>query len=1040
MRILPAERGRERGHLREKCVVKARITDRCGVRLVHQRVVVSLHGVSSGSLHALEMRLFGPFTVLRHGHPLPRLRTRKGQSLLALLALRAGRAVERRWLAGVLWPESPEAQARYNLRRSLSDLRLALGPEASRLYSGRQSQTLALDLEGARVDVIAFDQAIERGDAASLQAAALLYQGPLLEGCFDEWVLSEREARERALADALETLAHDASARADWGTAERYLRRAVGLDPLRETAQRALMQTLVRAGTPAAALQCFRDLRLLLARELMAEPAPETAAVFRQIRADVRRQLRRSPPPRTTAPSSPAFLGNLPHPRTAFLGREQEIDDVEARLDQARLLTLTGTGGVGKTRLAIRVAAEVAADYDDGVWFVDLAPLSNGALVARAVATVLAVREEPNRLLVDTLCDVLAEKRLLLILDNCEHLVPACAALADTLVRRCSRLRLCATSRQALGVPGEITWRVPSLSVPNAALLSVEERSVTNHVMESEAVRLFVARAIESCPDFQMTAGNARAVAEVCTRLDGIPLAIELAAVRTKVLSVEQIAVRLQDRFRLLTTDGGRSAVRRQQTLRATLDWSYDLLGADEQTFLRRLSSFTDGATLDAAEAVCSGGAVAREDVIDLVTALVDRSLVVIKSLGRRENRYDFLETIRQYGHDRLNQSGEAVEVRGRHARFFLQLAVDAEPHLSGAEQAMWLGRLETEHNNLRAALIFFLEREPPRALCLALALNTFWEVRAHFVEGRDWLERALAGSSDAPALWRARAAGAAGRLAWYQQDHAAARALLEESLRVCEALDERRSAVVTLGSLGLVAVAEGDYVRARALCERAVAEARTLGDKQLLASQLRDFEHVAGALFDVATARALDEEALALCRELGDGRGVAHALMGLGMADVYSGDALRARGRFLESLSLSRTSGESWLICGALFGLGQAETALGEFTSAYGHYAQSLRLDRASNSNFAGPLFEALAALAAAEGRAARAARLLGASEAFHEARRFPLLPYLRPEHDRAVATARAGLDPDAFAAAWTEGRTMRFDWAVALALTREE
>ena len=410
------------------------------------------------------------------------------------------------------------------------------------------------------------------------------------------------------------------------------------------------------------------------------------------------------------------------------------------------------------------------------------------------------------------------------------------------------------------------------------------------------------------------------------------------------------------------------------------------------------------------------------------------------KTAAGGQDRYDFLETIRQYGEDRLKQSGEAVEVKRRHATLFLQLAVDAEPHLAGAEQALWLGRLETEHNNLRAALTFFIEHEPARALCMALALNTFWEVRAHFVEGRVWLERALEQSPDAPRAWRARAAGAAGRLAWYQEDLAAARALLEESLRLFEALDERRSAIVTLGSLGLLAMAEGDYVRARALCERAVAEARTLGDKQILASQLRDFEHVAGVLFDVATARALDEEALALWGELGDCRGVAHALMGLGMADVYSGEALRARGRFLESLSLSRPLGDSWLICGALFGLGHADRALGDFTSAHEHYAQSLRLCRASNSNFGGPLFEALAALAAAEGRAARAALLLGASEAFHEARRFPLLPYLRPEHDRAVATARAGLDLDAFATAWTEGRTMGLDRAVALALAREE
>ena len=1000
---------------------------------------MGLHERSDGSPSGLDMRLFGPFTALSHGEPLPALRTRKGQSLLALLALRAGRPVARPWLAGVLWPDSPEAQALYNLRRSLSDLRRALGSEGHRLYPGRPSQTLVLDLQGATVDVLAFDEAVNRGDILSLQSATRLYRGPLLEGCLEEWVVPERETRERSLANALETLAHHASAKEDWGAAERYLRRAVDLDPLRETTRRALMQALARSGAPGAAIQCFQDLRRLLARELKTEPAPETWGVLRQIRAAARRQLQTSPAARTMADPSPVCLGNIPRPLTEFLGREPEIADVEARLEHARLLTLTGAGGVGKTRLALRIAEDVAADYDAGVWFVDLARLSDGALVVRAVATVLGIREQPNRSLVDVLCDFLAAKKLLLILDNCEHIVKECAGLADTLLRTRSRLRLLATSRQALGVESEIVWRVPSLSLPSPVHPSTEEERVTNDIMESEAAQLFVARAMQSRPDFGIWPGSARAVAEICTRLDGIPLAIELAAVRTKVLSVEQIAGRLYDRFRLLT-GGNRIAVRRHQTLRATLDWSHDLLNPKEQLLLRRLSSFTGGATLDAAEAVCLGGAIEHGDVLDLVTALIDKSLVVVKASGGGEHRYDLLETIRQYGEDRLKQLGEAVEVRARHAAFFLQFAVDAEPLLAGPEQQTWLGRLETEHNNLRAALTFFIEREPARGLCLALALTAFWEVHAHFVEGRVWLERALEGSPDAPRILRARALGAAGRLAWFQEDYQAARAPLEESLSLFEALDERRSAVVTLGSLGQLAVANGDYVRARALCERAVAEARTMGDKQILAGQLRDFGIVAGASFDVATARAVDEEAIGLCRELGDLRGVARALMGLGMADVYSGNAHRARGRFLESVSLSRSLGDRWLLCASLFGLGQAERALGDFTSAHGYYAQSLRLCRESNSNFGALLLEALAALAAAEGRAARAARLLGVSEAFHEARRFHLLPYLRPEHDRAVASARAGLDPHAFTTAWTEGRTMPLDRALALALTREE
>jgi predicted ATPase/DNA-binding SARP family transcriptional activator len=998
-------------------------------------LIVSPHELNRSS-SGFELRLFGPFAMLTDGKPLSSLRTRKGQSLLALLVLRAGRAVERPWLAGTIWPDSPEAQALYNLRRTLSDLRHVLGPEASRLGVGQQPHTLALDLRGATVDVVAFDEAIERGDVLT---AASLYKGPLLEGCLEEWVVPERESRERALSNALETLARDASLRGDWSAAERYLRRAVDLDPLRETVQRALMETLASAGTPAAALQCFRDLRLLLARELKADPAPETSAVIRRIRADARRQLQPSRPPRAMAPPSRARLGNLPRPRTTFLGREQEIDAVERRLEPSRVLTLTGAGGVGKTRLAIRVGEDVAADHDDGVWFVDLAPLADGEGIVRAVATVLRVREEPNRSLIDTLCSFLAEKNLLLILDTCEHLASSCATFAETLLLGCSRLKLCTTSRQALGVSGEVICRVPSLSLPRATMLHSGATTLVSDIMESEAIRLFVARATESFPEFKITAGNARTVAEICTRLDGIPLAIELAAARTRVLSVEQIATRLHDRFRLLT-DGRRMTLPRQQTLRATLDWSYELLGTKEQLFLQRLSSFTGEATLGAAEAVCSGGVIEPDDILDLMTVLIDRSLVALKTQGEGESRYALLETIRQYGQDLLEQSGESLEVRHRHARFFLQFAIEAEEHMSGPAQAEWLGRLEAEYNNLRAALALFIEREPVRALELALVLKPFWEVRAHFVEGRGWLERALKHSRDVPSVLRARALGVAGRLAWYQEDFPGAQALLNESLGLLDALGERRSAVVVLGDLGQLAVAEGDYVRARSLCERAVAEARTLGDKQVLAGQLLSLEMVAGTCLDIATVRVVDEEALALCHEVGDQRGVAHVLMSLGLADVYSGDEVRARGRFLESLALSRVLGDSWLICGVLLGLGHADKARGDFASAHGNYAQGLRLYRESNSNWGVHLFEALAALAAAEGRVARATRLLGAAEALREARRLPLFPFLRPEHDRAVAVAQAGLDPGAFTMAWTEGRTLPLDRAVELAVTRDE
>ena len=728
--------------------------------------------------------------------------------------------------------------------------------------------------------------------------------------------------------------------------------------------------------------------------------------------------------------------GNLPRPRTAFLGREQAIDDVQARLEQTRLLTLTGTGGVGKTRLAIRVAAQVAPDYDAGVWFVDLSALADGTLAARSVADPLGVREEPPRSLIDTLCDGLTEKMILLVLDNCEHIIQESAGLADTLLRRCPYLRILATSRQALDVDGELVWRVPSLSVPQlGAPPTADDRSCAR-IAESEAVRLFVARAALSGRDFTLTVANAGAVAEICARLDGIPLAIELAAVRIRLLSAEQIAARLQDRFRLLT--GHRTAVPRHQTLRAALDWSHDLLGAAEQACLRRLSVFSGGATLDAAEAVCAGGLVSVQDVLDLMTSLVDKSMVVVSDDGEFECRYDFLETIRHYGQERLAHSGEGGDTRARHAEFFQQLAERAEPHLAGPEQTVWLRRLEADHNNLRAALAFSLERDPPRALSLALALHPFWEVRSHYVEGLGWLERACDRTPEVPTAARARATGAAGRLAWYQAAFPAARTRLEESLSLFESLEDRRGIITALGSLGPPCVGQGDYDRARAVCERAVAEARTLGDRRILASQLQMLEMVAGTVKDLPAARALNEEVLALCHEIGDRRGIARALMGLGMVDAYNGHGPRARDHFLESLALSRGLGDSWLICGALLGLGHAERVAGDLTAAHRYYAESLILCRKSNTNWELHLFEALAALAADEGHLERAARLLGASEALREARGLALFPFLQSEHDRVVAAAQRGLDPDAFSAARNEGRMLSIDHAVTFAIAR--
>ncbi|HEY8744448.1 MAG TPA: adenylate/guanylate cyclase domain-containing protein, partial [Chloroflexota bacterium] len=412
-----------------------------------------------------------------------------------------------------------------------------------------------------------------------------------------------------------------------------------------------------------------------------------------------------------------ALPHNLPLQLTSFIGRERELGELTRRLQTARLLTLTGSGGAGKTRLALQVAAELVPRYPDGVWLAELAPLADPALVRRTVAAAVGVREAPGQAILDTLLAALREKRLLLVLDNCEHVLDACARLADALLRGCPGVQLLAASREALGVAGEVSWRVPSLAVP-----SLEQRVAHEQVAEYDAVQLFVERAQAALPSFSITAQNAMALAQVCARLDGIPLALELAAARVKGLTVDQLADRLHDRFRLLT-GGSRAALPRQQTLRAAIDWSYDLLDEAEQRLFRRLAVFAGGWTVEAAEAVCAGDGLAHEDVLDILLRLVDKSLALAE-----ERRYRLLETVRQYGRDRLAASGEAGAVYARHAAFYLALAEELEPQFMLGGPTIGRDGLVAEIDNQRAALNWYADSDDVEAvLRLAGALLWYW-------------------------------------------------------------------------------------------------------------------------------------------------------------------------------------------------------------------------------------------------------------------------------------------------------------------------
>ena len=723
---------------------------------------------------------------------------------------------------------------------------------------------------------------------------------------------------------------------------------------------------------------------------------------------------------------------NLPRQLTSFIGREDEMAEVKRLLSTACLVTLTGAGGAGKTRLALRVGADLLDQYTDGVWFVELAHLSDPALVPKAVASAMNVPEQPGREIQETLADSLRASHLLLLLDNCEHVLSACRDVAGNLLRACPKLRILATSRESLGVEGESTYRVPSLELPDLTRLPPLAQ-----LARCEAVRLFAERSAFSQPGFALTESNAPAVAQICHRLDGIPLAIELAAARVKVLSVEQIASRLDDRFRLLT-GGARTTLPRQRTLQAAMNWSHDLLSDKERAVLRRLAVFAGGWSLEAAEAVCAGDGIEQSEILDLLTQLVDKSLVVGETHGAVA-RHRLLETVRQYGLDRLLESGEAHEIRGRHRDWCLALAEQAKPEWSEADRSLWLARLETEHDNLRAALAWSLEENAEVGLRLAVALNRFWR-RSHYEEGRAWLTKLLERGGQTSPLVRARGFNSVGSLAWSQGDFRHAVAMSERGLSLSRQLEDKSGIAHSFFTLGLTEMALGDYDRAARLLEESQNLYRDVGDKEAMANVLRHRGHMAARQGNYSFATALLGEALPLFQEMGNKTGIAFSLRHLGVTKHYQHDTREALELLEQSLALFREVGHVEGTVYALTGLGSALAQEGNTARASSLFRESLALSRKHGIKWA--ILECLyglAAVSACQGQPERAARLLGAAESLREAVDYSLPLPDQTDYERCLALVRAALSDAAFAETWAEGRAMTLERAVEFALATE-
>lgn len=672
-----------------------------------------------------------------------------------------------------------------------------------------------------------------------------------------------------------------------------------------------------------------------------------------------------------------ATPNNLPQQVSSFIGRECELADGRRLLGGARLLTLLGAGGLGKTRLALQLAADALDDFADGVWLVELAPVAEPALVAQAVAAVLGVKETAGRPMLEALVQHAGGRQMLIVLDNCEHLLQACAELAKALLAAGVQLKVLATSREDLRIGGEITYAVPALAVP-------------------AAIRLFEERARAALPAFRVTARNAPAIAEICRQLDGLPLALELAAARVRALPVEQIAARLGDRFRLLT-GGDRTALPRQQSLRALIDWSYDLLAEPERALLRRLSIFAGGWTLAAAEAVGAAGAVRAEDVLDLLTHLVDKSLVVLEASGER---YRMLATIRQYARERLEAAGEKKSARTRHLAFYLDFAERARPALIGPEQGAWLGRLDAERENLIAAhrwcdraadgaqgglrlldgvkLYWFMRGQP--GLCLRLTLEALARQGA---QGRD--------------AARCRGLFAAGQACAFAARHDEAAGYLEEGLSIAREIGDERSQLAILQPLSMASLGRGDGAAAQAYALEAVTLARRLGNRHQLIGALTAMAQLHRAGDELDAAEPLCEEAVALARELGDRENIAVGLLNLAMLTIGRGATERARGMLCEAAAIAEeidsapaTQSALEVCAGLAVAVAQWECAARLFGAAEARAAQTgLRRDSADEAFLAPRVALARDALGVRDYAAAEAAgRALGHAEAWDEVR----------------------------------------------------
>jgi predicted ATPase/DNA-binding SARP family transcriptional activator/DNA-binding CsgD family transcriptional regulator len=901
---------------------------------------------------ALRIRLLGDFRVEVGQCTIAAdaWQRRKVAALVKLLVLAPRHCLHREQVLEALWPELTPAAAGNNLHRTLYTARRVLEPGLCPGFPPAflclRGDVLALTASApVWVDVAAFEDAADRArstrDRCAYETALRLYTGELLpDDRYEDWATAKREELRRRQVELLLELAGVQRAQGDDAAAIATLRQAIAREPAHEEAHLDLMRLYLAGGRRGDALRLYRRLRETLRSEFGDAPDEAIERLYGSILVG----------------AAPADLGgaaraggsvrplpsNLPAQLTSFVGREQEVAEITQLLGTTRLLTLVGPGGCGKTRLAIEIAARRPVACPDGVWWLELASLEDETLIPDALARLFGLHLEPGRTALETLGDHLRDRFLLLVLDNCEHLVSACAGLVATLLRAAPGLRVLATSRTALNATGEQIWNVPPLASPDPRCLPPTDR-----LPDYAAVRLFLDRARAVRPGIELTEADALPIAQICARLEGMPLTIELAAARVRVLTPGQIAARLDDCLGLLSR-GSRTVAPRHQTLRGVLDWSHALLSLGEQTVFRRLSVFAGGWTLDAAAGVISAPD-GRTSVLDALSPLVDQSLVVVEDVeGSR--RYRFLEPIRQYAAEKLRQAGDVADARDRHLAWFLDFAEAAQPE--GSERAR-LARLGGEYDNLRAALGWANERNAAKAgIRLCAALWRLWFACGHFGEARTWLEAFLdrcadVGNDPVTTIARGQSQLGLGVIVSTQGDQVRAKALLEDGLGCFRRVDNAAGVAAALEHLATVAQNQGDRPAAVALIGESLARRRCLHDRSGMAGALHRLGSLSRELGQYRRAYECFDESLRHYRALGDTKGIATVLNTLGKTVRDQGDATRAVVLHEESLALHRELGDAWGISRSLGLLGEDLWYRGDAALALPLLEESLVLAR---------------------------------------------------------------------------------------------